>query len=96
MLTESGILPLVSSFPGVAFMFSLSQATDAAEDKPSAIYTHKMSLLSHKPLLARVGGRQGLTFVFSDSRDGSASPPRACCAFGKQKTELFNSAFGAH
>ena len=77
-------------------MFSLSQATDAAEAKPSAMYTHKMSPLSHKPLLALAGGKQGLTFALLDSQNGSASAPRAPCAFGKQKNELFNSAFGVH
>ena len=77
-------------------MFSLSQATDAAEDKPSAMYTHKMSLLSHKPLLALTGGKQGLTLAFLYSQNGSASPPRHPCAFGEQKHELFNSAFGVH
>ena len=77
-------------------MFSLSHATDAAEDKPSAMYTHKMALLSHKPLPALAGGKQGLTYAFLDSQNGSASPPRAPSAFGKQKHELFNSAFGVH
>ncbi len=35
--TESGAFPAESLFAGVAFIFSLSQATDEAEKRPSAI-----------------------------------------------------------